>query len=94
MSFQRAVDLIKKFAPRKKTFIVHIGDGDQVPGDPANSMYKKGTPKNPISSPKTGIPYPIPLNQKQWQDVVDRIRSDFKIPFEITVAYDGLVFEI
>jgi hypothetical protein len=44
--------------------------------------------------PSGGDPYPIPLNQAQWQETVNRIRSDRQIPCPITVAYDDLCVAI
>ena len=90
MSFQRALDYIKQWKPTRETFIVHIGDGDPVPGDPANSMTKKHEPADPLRAPGGGAPYPVPLNQGQWQKTVDRILSDYALPFKITVARDAL----
>lgn len=94
MSFQRAIDFIKSWEPKTETFIVHIGDGDPVPGDPANSMLKKRKPLKPLSSPADANPYPIPLSQRQWQDVVERVMNDLSLPFKVTVAYDELSVEI
>lgn len=90
MSFQRALEFIKQWGPRRETYLVHIGDGDPVPGDPANAMAKKYEPGNPLCVPSTGRPYPVPLNQDQWQETVDRILADYGLPFKITVAYDHL----
>ncbi|MBW2066203.1 MAG: MBL fold metallo-hydrolase [Deltaproteobacteria bacterium] len=94
MSFQRAVGFIKLWQPRKETFIVHIGDGDPVPGDPANNMLKKRKPLGPLSSPVDGNPYPVPLIQDQWQEVVERVIRELSLPFKVTVAHDGLSVEI
>ncbi|MCJ7596150.1 MAG: MBL fold metallo-hydrolase, partial [Desulfobacterales bacterium] len=41
MSLQRALEFIKSWKPKRETFLVHIGDSDQIPGDPANQMNKK-----------------------------------------------------
>ncbi|MFZ7113229.1 MAG: MBL fold metallo-hydrolase [Desulfatiglandales bacterium] len=90
LSFQRAVDYIRQWNPRKETFLVHIGDGDAVPGDPANAMAKKIEPADPLSSPSSGTPYPVPLNQEQWQEGVNRVMTEHKLPFKVTVAYDHL----
>lgn len=90
LSFQRAIEYIKQWKPRKEIYLVHIGDGDTVPGDPANAMAKKIEPGNPLSSPSSGRPYPVPLNQEQWQETVNRILTDYELPFKITVAYDHL----
>jgi phosphoribosyl 1,2-cyclic phosphate phosphodiesterase len=90
MSFQRALEFIKRWGPRRETYLVHIGDGDPVPGDPANAMAKKYEPGSPLCVPSTGRPYPVPLNQDQWQGTVDRILTDYGLPFKVTVAYDHL----
>ena len=94
MSFQRALGFIKQWRPRKEAFLVHIGDGDVIPGDPANEMLKKNKPADPMSPPTGGAPYPPPLNQAEWQKVADQIRSDFDLPVKITVAHDNLNVEI
>ena len=90
MSFQRAIGYIEKLKPKKETFLVHMGDADRVNGDPANHMIKKYAPKDPIKPPQAKDPYPIPLNQAQWQKTVDQILSDHKISYAVTVAQDDL----
>jgi phosphoribosyl 1,2-cyclic phosphate phosphodiesterase len=90
MSFQRALQFIELWKPKKETFLVHIGDGDMVPGDPANGMLKKYEPADPLKRPGTEEPYPIPFNQRQWQETVDQILSDRHLPFKVTVAHDDL----
>jgi phosphoribosyl 1,2-cyclic phosphate phosphodiesterase len=94
MSFQRALEFIKLWQPKKETFLVHIGDGDVIPGDPANSMLKKNEPANPLRSPVDGYPYPVPINQEEWQKTVNQIISDFHLPFKITVPRDNLIVPI
>lgn len=90
MSFQRAIHFIERLEPKKETFLVHIGDADRVEGDPANNNAKKYEPQNPLRPPSGGDPYPIPLNQAEWQQTVDRIMSDRGLSYKITVAYDDL----
>ncbi len=90
MSFQRALHFIEQLRPQKETFLVHIGDADKVANDPANNILKKYEPKDPLRPPTGGDPYPIPLNQAQWQETVNQIISDQQIPCRITVAYDDL----
>jgi len=90
MSLQRALDYIRLLNPRRETFLVHIGDGDFVPGDPANDMAKKVAPKDPLRAPNGGDPYPVPRCQAEWQQVVDRITADYGLPSRVTVAFDGL----
>ncbi|HYQ59565.1 MAG TPA: MBL fold metallo-hydrolase [Desulfatiglandales bacterium] len=94
MSFQRALEFIKRLEPTREIFLVHIGDGDQVPGDPANSMTKKREPANPLTPPGSTHPYPIPKNQGEWQSVVNRILSDYSLRFKCTVAQDGLTLDL
>ena len=90
MSFQKAIHFIELLKPERETFLVHIGDADMVSNDPANNLLKKYEPKEPMRPPSGGDPYPIPLDQEQWQKTVDRITSDRDIPYKITVAYDDL----
>ncbi|MBN1104309.1 MAG: MBL fold metallo-hydrolase [Deltaproteobacteria bacterium] len=94
MSFQRALDFIRLFAPQRETFLVHIGDGDFVPGDPANAMMKKARPMRPLRPPPGGEPYPVPLHHSQWQEVVNRVADDYRLPSRVTVAHDGLRVEM
>jgi phosphoribosyl 1,2-cyclic phosphate phosphodiesterase len=94
MSFQRAIDYIKKISPLKETFLVHMGDTDQVPGDPANQMSKKREARDPLRPPSGGDPYPIPLGQKQWQEIVERILTDRGMSFKVIVAQDDLIVPI
>ena len=94
MSLQRALGFIELWQPKKETFLVHIGDGDIIPGDPANAMLKKNEPADPLRSPVNGDPYPTPLNQEEWQKTVNQIIFDFHLPFKISVARDDLVLPL
>jgi phosphoribosyl 1,2-cyclic phosphate phosphodiesterase len=94
MSFQRALDFLQLLKPRKETFLVHIGDCDLIPGDPANGMAKKRDPLDPLKPPGSKVPYPVPRHQEEWQRVVNRILEDYRLPYKCTVAYDGLSVEI
>lgn len=89
MSFQKALVYIDRWAPKGRTYLVHIGDGDPVPGDPANAMSKKYAPADPMRTPG-GECYPIPRCQEDWQAVVDRIVRDRALSRTIVVAEDGL----
>jgi phosphoribosyl 1,2-cyclic phosphate phosphodiesterase len=89
MSFQRAIDYIKRINPTREVFLVHMGDGDMVPGDLANTMLKKVEARDPLRDGR-GAPYPIPLNQAQWQQTVVKIGSDRGLPYKIAVAFDDL----
>jgi len=90
MSFQRALEFIRQVGPKKETFLVHIGDGDRVEGDPANGMAKKRAPLDPLRPPHGTLAYPIPRNQEEWQRVVHLVAADYRLPGKCTVAYDGL----
>jgi phosphoribosyl 1,2-cyclic phosphate phosphodiesterase len=90
MSFQRALKFIEQWKPGLETFLVHMGDGEMVPGDPANRMAKKYESADPLKDPKSGDPYPVPLNQEQWQETIDQICTDRHLPFKITVAQDDM----
>jgi phosphoribosyl 1,2-cyclic phosphate phosphodiesterase len=92
MSFQRAIHYIDRLQPKRETFLVHMGDTDMVAGDPANNMAKKYEPKDPLRPPSGGAPYPVPLNQAQWQKTVNQIMSERGLPYKVTVAYDDLCF--
>lgn len=89
MSFQRALGFLELLRPAGETVIVHIGDADMVPGDPANRMAKKYEPKAPLRPGPGKAPYPIPCDQVQWQETVDQILSDHRLPWRILVGKDG-----
>jgi len=89
MSFQKAIEYIKRWRPKEATFLVHISGGDQVPGDPSNDTVKKAAPLSPLKPPGSGIPYPIPGCQSEWQNVIERICLDHGVPGPVVVAYDG-----
>lgn len=91
MSFQRAIEFIKTWQPEKEAFLVHIGDGDILKGDPANKMLKKNKPADPLKPPNGRDPYPPPANQEQWQHVVDQVKADYGLASKITVAWDDLL---
>ncbi len=94
LSFQRAMEFMKLLKPTREIFLVHIGDGDPVQGDPANTMAKKREPADPLSPPGSSHPYPIPKNQEEWQTVVNQILSDYDLPFKCTVAHDSLTVQL
>ena len=94
MSFQSALSFIEAIRPKKGVYLVHMGDADMIPGDPANHYKKKYAPADPLISPANGEPYPIPMNQNQWQAIVNRIVSDRNLSYNVTVAYDGLTVPI
>ncbi len=90
MSFQRALQYIEAIDPQKAVYLVHIGDGDAVPNDPANNIIKKYEPKDPLRPPRGNSPYPIPRCQREWQETVDTILLDYAIDYRVYVAMDGL----
>jgi len=94
MSFQRAMEFISRLEPRRETFLVHMGDADMVPGDPASNMLKKYPPLDPMTPPGSNTPYAIPLNQEQWQATVNRILLDRNLGHKVTVAQDGLSVQL
>jgi phosphoribosyl 1,2-cyclic phosphate phosphodiesterase len=94
MSFQKGMDFLRLFRPRKMTYLVHIGDCDVIPGDPANAMAKKREPLDPLKPPGSEVPYPVPTHQGEWQKAVDQILTDYRLPYKCIVAYDGLVVDI
>lgn len=94
MSFQNAIPFIKKWRPVGSTYLIHISDSDHVPGDPANNYMKKSEPLSPLRAPDSNEPYPIPLNQSDWENLAERIRRDYTIESEILISYDGLRVKI
>lgn len=89
MSFQNALGYIRRWRPKRATFVVHVSGGDLVPGDPCNYALKKLAPLSPLAEPGSGKPYPIPRCQSEWQAVADKICSDYEVPGPVIIAYDG-----
>lgn len=94
MSFQRAIEYIRRWQPSQSTYLVHMSAGDIVPGDPQNHILKKLEPIEPLKDPKTGKTYPIPRCQEEWQVIIERICQDSNIPGPVFVAADGLRIEV
>jgi len=90
MSLQRALEYIGRWKPKRGTYIVHVSDGDRVPGDSCNSFLKKVAPLSPLSAPGTGLPYPVPRCAAEWQDILTRISNDFDVPGALIMTRDGL----
>jgi phosphoribosyl 1,2-cyclic phosphate phosphodiesterase len=90
MSFQRAIDYIKRWKPKQATYLVHVSDAEQVPGDPCNGFLKKVAPSAPLKNPRTGIRYPVPLCGPQWQEVIDEICRDYEVPGPVVMTWDGM----
>ena len=94
LSLQRALPMIRRWEPKEKVFLVHISDADPVPGDPANDSLKKIPPADPLKDPQTGIQYPIPKCQAEWQELAEKVFNDNDIHVPVQVAYDGLAVDI
>lgn len=90
MSFQRAMDYIREWRPLRETCLVHLSDADQVPGDPCNAFLKKVKPLAPLEEPGSGLRYPIPTCQAEWEHVIDKICRDHDVPGPVIAAYDGM----
>jgi phosphoribosyl 1,2-cyclic phosphate phosphodiesterase len=90
LSFQRAMDYIRRWQPKSATYLVHISAGDRVEGDPCNNFLKKLEPLSPLVDPSTKLAYPVPRCQAEWQDTVERICKDYQVPLPVRVASDGL----
>lgn len=93
MSFQRAIDFIRRFSPAI-TYITHIGDADMVADDPWNTCLKKYQPRDPLGPPSGKAPYPIPCCQAEWEKTIERVLSDRKISLNVRVAFDDLKIEL
>jgi phosphoribosyl 1,2-cyclic phosphate phosphodiesterase len=87
MSFQRLLDFIKQWQPKRHVYLVHISDGDVAEGDFAESMLKKRKPLDPL-------PYPVPIGQAEWQSTVEKVFQDHGITVPVTVPWDGLTVQI
>lgn len=90
MSFQRAVAFIRRWKPKRASYLVHISAGEQVPGDPYNAIAKKVPPLAAMIDPESGDPYPVPLCHADWQRMVDKIRKNEGIPRPVIVTEDGM----
>lgn len=93
MSLQRALDFIRAWQPKREAILVHMGDGDCIPGDRANRLLKKRSPLDPMRSPG-GEPYPAPRNQEEWDRTVAGILKDLNLNITVRVAYDGMTLTI
>jgi phosphoribosyl 1,2-cyclic phosphate phosphodiesterase len=90
MSFQNAMEYLRRWKPRLATYLVHVSAGDLVPGDPSNNSVGKWPPAEPLLKPGTTQPYPIPRCQSEWQNLIDTICEDMDLPQPMLVAYDGM----
>ncbi len=57
-------------------------------------FMKKRLPAEPLRHPDTGEFYPPPATQDEWQQAADLFTRDRGLPFEVKVAFDGLMVEI
>lgn len=90
LSLERALDFIRAWEPKNRVFLTHISEAYPVEGDPANGSIKKLIPKNPLTDPHSGHPYPVPTCQAEWQAVAEKIFQDQGIAVPVTVPHDGL----
>lgn len=90
MSFQFGKEYIKRWSPTTSTYLVHLSDGDQVPGDLCNSYLKKIPPRAPLADPNSMLPYPVPRSSAEWQEVVEKVCKDYGLPEPVVVARDGM----
>ena len=93
MSFQRLLDFIAEWQPREHVYLVHISDSDLLP-DEDKSPLKKRPPRDPLRSPVTGRPYPIPKCQLEWQTTAEQVFKEVGLTVPVTVAYDGLIADL
>lgn len=87
MSFQKAIEFIKKWNP-SEVYFVHFGDEDQIPDDPWNVLPSKWNPKEPL-------PYDVPKTHQEWDRSVRAVFSNDMALKKYCqqkdiVAYDGL----
>lgn len=90
LSFERGIDFVKLWKPRKAVYLVHLSEAYPLEGDPANDALKKVAVKKPLKDPRTGLPYPQPTCQAEWQKVVSRIFKDQGLSVPVVVPSDGL----
>lgn len=94
MSFQRSLEFIQLWEPKHRTFLVHIGDCDPIPGDPSNQMLKKREAADPLRPPSGGKPYPIPIGHEEWERIAAQVTADYQLPCPCTVAYDDMKIDL
>jgi phosphoribosyl 1,2-cyclic phosphate phosphodiesterase len=89
LSLQRALPMLKQWAPRRLAF-VHLSCQDHIPGDEAaNAILKKYPPGQPLADPQ-GRPYAVPRDQASWQETVIMALRDAGLDMAALVAWDGL----
>lgn len=91
MSFQNSLDYLRRWNPNK-VYYTHIGNEDQIPGDPMNVLPTKWKPKNPLL-------YAVPKNHREWDSTIRELFSKYSefskyCKQEDIISYDGLMIEI
>jgi phosphoribosyl 1,2-cyclic phosphate phosphodiesterase len=90
MSLERGLKFIQAWRPQEGVFLTHISEAYPVEGDPVNGALKKLVPRKPLEDPETGLAYPVPTCQAEWQAVAEKVFRDRKIPVPVVVPSDGL----
>lgn len=89
LSLQRALPLLREWAPGRVIF-THFSCQDFIPGDdPANAMLKKFAPADPLCDP-SGRPYAIPQDHASWQETLVRALRDAGLNMPAQAAFDGM----
>jgi phosphoribosyl 1,2-cyclic phosphate phosphodiesterase len=90
MSLERGIELVKIWKPRKAVYLVHLSEAYPIDGDPANDTMKKVAARKPMRDPQTGLPYPLPSCQAEWQEVAGRVFRNEGLDVPVIVPWDGL----
>ncbi|MBU0516517.1 MAG: MBL fold metallo-hydrolase [Proteobacteria bacterium] len=89
MSFQRALDWLKRFDPQQTTYLVHMGVADPADETEVERFMKKRLPADPLRDPDTGAPYPPPATQDEWERAAEVFVQARGLPYDVRVAFDG-----
>jgi phosphoribosyl 1,2-cyclic phosphate phosphodiesterase len=90
MSLERGIEWVKLWKPQKAVYLVHLSEAYPLDGDPANDALKKTAARKPMRDPQTGLPYPFPSCQAEWQDVAGHIFRNEGLDVPVIVPWDGL----
>jgi phosphoribosyl 1,2-cyclic phosphate phosphodiesterase len=90
MSLERGIEWVKLWKPRSAVYLVHLSEAYPIDGDPANDTMKKVAARKPMRDPQTGLPYPLPTCQREWQEVAGRIFRNEGLDVPVIVPGDGL----
>ena len=90
MSLERGIEWVKLWKPRKAVYLVHLSEAYPMDGDPANDALKKVAARKPMRDPQSGLPYPLPACQEEWQEVAGRIFKNQGLDVPVIVPWDGL----